>query len=67
MSNKAVQLPDVAAAISATSAASTYVATANEYLQLVATVVAIVTGIYAIIWHRVRIKEVKKKHESESK
>lgn len=49
------------AASSAGIAGWTWIATANDVLQLVATAVGIVAGIYAIVWHRVRIDEVKQK------
>jgi hypothetical protein len=54
MSLKDIQA-DVAAAGSGVTATWTWVAAANDILQLVATAVAIVAGIYAIRWHRVRI------------
>lgn len=63
--------PDFAAVGSAASAGITYVAQLNDVLQLVATVVAIVAGLYAIKWHRVRIEEINrnalKENEDESK
>jgi len=49
---------DLAAATSGTAAVTSWVAQANDVLQLIATGVAIVAGIYAIKWHRVRIKNV---------
>lgn len=52
-----------AAAGSAGIAGLTWIATLNDVLQLVATAVGIIAGVYAIVWHRVRIEEVKKKVE----
>jgi hypothetical protein len=52
------------AASSAGIAGWTWIATANDLLQLVATAIGIIAGIYAIVWHRVRIEEVKKKVEA---
>ena len=54
---------DIAAAGSAATAGWTWIATANEVLQLFATAVAIVAGVYAIVWHRVRIKQVREGDE----
>ena len=54
---------DVAASVSAATAGMTWVAQLNEILQLGATGVAIVAGLYAIRWHKVRIKEALKKKE----
>jgi len=53
---------DLMAATSATGAAASWIATANDVLQLIATGIAIVAGVYAIKWHRVRIKIVEKRH-----
>jgi len=55
------QVADSAAAASAGIAGLTWVAPLNEILQLGVTAIAIVAGIYAIAWHRVRIQEVKRK------
>ena len=52
---------DLAAAVSGTGAAASWIATANGVLQLVATSVAIVAGIYAVRWHKVRIRLAKEK------
>jgi hypothetical protein len=52
-----------AAATSAGIAGWTWLATANDVLQLVATVVGIVAGVYAIVWHKARIENLKKKVE----
>ena len=57
---------DLAAAGSAGVASWTWIATANDVLQLIATCVAIVAGIYAVVWHRVRIAEVKRKNNEQS-
>jgi len=47
---------DVAAAVSGTGAVFTWVAQVNDVLQLVATGIAIIAGVYAVRWHRIRIK-----------
>lgn len=47
------------AASSAGIAGWTWIATANDLLQLVATAIGIIAGVYAIVWHRARINEVK--------
>ena len=51
----------LAAASSAGIAGVTWLATLNDVLQLVATVIGIVAGIYAIVWHRVRIEKERSK------
>ena len=48
---------DSAAGASAALAGWTWVAQVNDIAQLVATVVAIIAGVYAIQWHRFRLKE----------
>ena len=53
--------PDMAAAVSGTAAGISWLATANDVLQMGATAVAIVAGIYAVKWHRLRIKDMKAK------
>lgn len=58
---------DVAAMVSTTGAAFTWIAQVNDALQLVATGVAIVAGIYAIKWHRVRIKGAQEKQHDKAK
>lgn len=65
MSQEAAQgiAADVAAVTSASGATFTWIAQANDILQLVATLVAIGAGIYAIKWHRIRIKVQEKKNE----
>jgi hypothetical protein len=54
---------DLAAGVSAATAGWTWIATANELLQMVATTIAIIAGIYAIVWHRVRINQARKADE----
>lgn len=54
------------AASSAGIAGWTWIATANDMLQLIATAIGIVAGVYAIVWHRVRINEVKRKGNEQS-
>lgn len=49
---------DFAAAVSGSAALTSWIGVANEVLQLGATAVAIVAGIYAIKWHKARIDEV---------
>jgi hypothetical protein len=44
---------DAGAITSGVAAATSWVVTANEYLQLIATVVAIVAGLVTI-WHRLK-------------
>lgn len=56
-------LADVAAAGAGVTATWTWVAHVNDVLQLVATAVAIVAGVYAIRWHKVRIDGAVKKRE----
>ncbi len=57
---------DIAAAGSASVAGYTWIAQLNGMLQLVATAVAIVAGIYAIVWHRVRIAQATRKTDEQS-
>jgi hypothetical protein len=57
---------DFAALTSGTGAVASWIATANDVLQLVATGIAIVAGLYAIKWHRVRIKNAKEKANDQS-
>lgn len=45
------------AASSAGIAGLTWVAALNDVLQLIATAVAIIAGLYAVAWHRFRLKE----------
>lgn len=56
-------IADVAAATSVSTAGWTWISSANEVLQLVATVIAIVTGLYAIRYHRRKIKELERKDD----
>lgn len=58
---------DIAAATSGTGAAFTWIAQVNDVLQLVATAVAIVAGIYAIRWHKVRIDNAKERRGDKPK
>ena len=57
---------DLAASVSGAGAVASWIATANDLLQLVATGIAIVAGIYAIRWHKVRIKQVENKNDDKS-
>ena len=57
---------DVAAAVSGSAAAASWIATANDILQLGATIIAIIAGLYAIKWHRVRIKNAQEKSDDKS-
>lgn len=52
---------DLAAVVSGTGAVASWIATANDVLQLVATGIAIVAGVYAVRWHRLRIRIAKEK------
>ena len=58
---------DFAAAVSGTGAVASWIATANNVLQLAATGIAIVAGIYAIRWHRLRIKLAQEKLSEQDK
>ncbi len=63
---KAYAAADVAAVSTGGIAGWTWVAQLTELAQLGATAVAIVTGIYAIAWHRARLKELKRKRDGKS-
>jgi hypothetical protein len=56
-------LADIAAAGTGVTATWTWVTHVNDALQLVATAVAIVAGVYAIRWHKVRIDGAVKKQK----
>ena len=58
-------LADTAAGVSGAGAVASWLATANDVLQLFATGVAIVAGVYAIRWHKVRIDKVKKEQSND--
>ncbi len=63
---KAFAAADAAAVSTGGIAGLSWVAPLTELFQLGATAVAIVTGIYAIAWHRARINELKlKKREKQ--
>ena len=47
---------DVMAAVSTSAAGFSWFAPVNDIMQLTATAVAIAAGVYAIKWHRLRIK-----------
>lgn len=49
---------DVGAAVAVTTASWSWISSANEIMQLIATCVAIAAGIYAIIYHRTRAKAI---------
>jgi hypothetical protein len=57
---------DAGAAVSGTGAAFTWIAQVNDVLQLIATLVAIVAGVYALRWHKLRIQLAKEKMNVES-
>lgn len=61
MLHRSSAVADVMAAASASAAGISWIAPLNEFMQLVATGVAIIAGVYAIKWHRLRIK-----HEEET-
>jgi len=63
VSLKAFAAADAAAVSTGGIAGLSWVAPLTELFQLGATAVAIVTGIYAIAWHRARIKELRKRNE----
>lgn len=55
---------DIAAAGSIASASVSWLGTANEVLQLVATVIAIVAGLFAVLVHHARLKQFRdRKHD----
>lgn len=49
---------DIAATTSVFVAGSTWLVDINAMLQIVATLVAIVAGCYAIAWHKARLREL---------
>ena len=51
---------DISAAGSGIIAAATWMTTLNEYLQLGATVVAIVAGATAVVWHIEKIRQARR-------
>ena len=51
---------DLSALSSGVAASLSWVAPLTDLLQLVATGIAIVTGIYAIRWHRARLRELRR-------
>jgi len=53
--------PDLMAGISGTAAGVSWLSTINDVLQLGATAVAIVAGIYAIKWNMLRVRDMKRK------
>jgi hypothetical protein len=56
---------DAAAGVSVVGAGYTWLATANEVAQLVASIVAIVAGIAAIVWHIQRIRQNRKENKND--
>lgn len=48
---------DVAAGISGSAAVISWITVANDILQLGATAIAIVAGLYAVKWHHFRLKQ----------
>jgi hypothetical protein len=52
---------DVAAGTSITAAGWSWIAPVNEILTLIATVIAIISGVYAIRYHAKKTKELKRK------
>ena len=51
---------DIAAAVSGGGALASWLAVANDIMQLVATTIAIIAGLYALRWHRFRLQQGKK-------
>ena len=51
---------DVAALVSGGGAVVSWITVANDILQLVATAIAIVAGIYAVRWHKFRLEQGRK-------
>lgn len=57
------RVADAAAGASVVAASSAWIAQANDILTLVATAVAIVSGIYALVYHARGIKKQKQDRE----
>lgn len=51
---------DIAAAVSGGGALASWLAVANDIMQLVATTIAIIAGLYALRWHRFRLQQGRK-------
>ncbi|MHC4302570.1 MAG: hypothetical protein ACYS7Y_35365 [Planctomycetota bacterium] len=51
---------DFAAALSGGGALASWLAVANDLLQIVATTIAIVAGLYAVRWHKFRLQQGKR-------
>ena len=66
VSLKAFAAADAAAVSTGGIAGLSWVAPLTELFQLGATAIAVVTGIYAIAWHRARLKELKRKRNEQS-
>lgn len=52
---------DAAAGGTISLASFSWLAPVTDFFQLIATLMAIVTGVYAVRWHRLRIKIAKEK------
>jgi hypothetical protein len=64
MTSSAKQISaDAAAVVSGGAATWTWIANLNDILQLLATVIAIVSGIYAICYHRRKYRELDESSE----
>jgi hypothetical protein len=55
----------LAAASSAGIAGITWIATLNDVLQLIATAIAIIAGVYAVRWHKFRLDQGRKHLDKE--
>lgn len=51
---------DFAAVLSGGGAVASWLTVANDFLQLVATSIAIIAGIYALRWHKFRLQQGRK-------
>lgn len=56
----AQNIADAAAATSISTTGWVWLVHLDNALQIVATIIAITAGIYAILWHRARLKELER-------
>ena len=59
MTRLPLAVADIAAVVSASAATLSWIEQVNGILQIIATTVAIVAGLYAIRWHKIRINKEK--------
>lgn len=57
---------DYAALTTNAVAGVTWLTTVSNVLQIVATCIAIASGVYALMWHRARLNELKKNRKENS-